>query len=95
MRTALLGERRVPPRDVLAEAVLARHYEVHPHVDVLAADPRAVGLAQAHGLSVVPWTVNTVEDARLLTGAGVRTAITDDPLLLRAALRPATALRAG
>ena len=89
VRTALLGERGVPPRDVVLGALLGGHDEVHPHVAPLGADRAAVGLARAHGLAVVPWTVNLAQDAQLLAEAGCAAAITDEPERLRRSLEPA------
>ncbi len=93
VRTALLGERLVPPRDLVEQAVAAGHDEVHPHVAALRADPGAIALARGHGLAVVPWTVNLPSDARRLAALAGNGLISDDPVLLRRSL--AGAPRAG
>lgn len=88
VRTALLGDRGVDPRQVVAQARAAGHDEVHPHVGALLADPdtldRALDLAR--GLGVVPWTANDPDGVRRLRDLGVDAVITDVPVLLGAVL---------
>ena len=89
VRTALLGERGVDPRRVVAQARATGHDEVHPHVDALLADLSA--LEAAAGLAVVPWTANDPDAVCRLADAGVGTVITDVPVLLAGVLAQHTA----
>ena len=84
VRTALLGERGVDARQVVAQAQATGHDEVHPHVDALLADLDALDLAG--GLPVVPWTANDPDAVRRLAGLGVGAVITDVPVLLAGVL---------
>jgi len=95
VRTALLGERLVPPRLLVGQAHAAGHDEVHPHITSLRADPGAVAVASARGLAVVPWTVNAPADAAQQVGLGSAAVISDDPVLLRVGLARVPARQAG
>jgi len=81
--TGLLTAPTVPAADAVHRAVAVGAAQVHPHVGPLVADPVAVRQAQAAGLGVVCWTVNSYDDVRTVDLAGVDTIITDDPAFAR------------
>jgi glycerophosphoryl diester phosphodiesterase len=91
VRTALLGCPEDRASEVLRQAAESGHDEMHPHVRSLLAQPTVVAAAEASAVTVVPWTVNTTSDMRLVQQLGVYGLITDVPATARAALSSVTA----
>jgi glycerophosphoryl diester phosphodiesterase len=54
--------------------------------EYILVTPEEVEAAHAHGIKVIVWTANTVEDWKRLIAAGVDGIITDDPAALLAYL---------
>jgi glycerophosphoryl diester phosphodiesterase len=87
VRTALLGRPGLPLGVLLRRAQRDGHEEAHAHVSDLLAGLHLVEPARRTGLYVTGWTVNGVNDLRLLAAAGVAAVITDDPASARLAVR--------
>lgn len=90
VRTALLGCAEDRASEVLQRAAESGHDEIHPHLRSLLAQPTVVAAAEASGVAVVPWTVNTTPDMRRVQQLGVHGLITDVPATARAALSHVT-----
>lgn len=87
VRTALLGQPWESGACVLRRALADGHDELHPYVGA-ALGTSLVEVAHEAGLTVVPWTVNSVRDVQRLRRAGADGVITDVPDEARAALEP-------
>jgi glycerophosphoryl diester phosphodiesterase len=85
-RTALLGRPGCLPLAVVRQALSSGHDQVHPHISDLLQDPATVAAAQAVGVAIVPWTVNSRRAIRRCADLGVAAVITDRPRTARLAL---------
>jgi glycerophosphoryl diester phosphodiesterase len=90
VRTALLGCPEDRATALLRQAVDRGHEEVHPHVLSVLAEPGVVAAARAHGVAVIPWTVNARRGVQRLEMLGAHGIITDVPATARSALTRAT-----
>ena len=86
--TAFLITRGVAIGAAVTYAREVGHAELHVPVRTILADAAdAVARCRDAGLGLVAWTVETLEEARALAGAGVDGIICDDPAAVVAAVR--------
>jgi glycerophosphoryl diester phosphodiesterase len=85
--TALLGDTFAPAAEVVRQAVVDGHDEVHLNVFSLLRAPATAAAARALGVGVTCWTVNRARHVQRLAALGVDALITDNPVAVRTMLR--------
>jgi glycerophosphoryl diester phosphodiesterase len=88
LRTGLLVDAAVDPVALLPVAAGAGHSTLHAHVSSLQgpAAAHAAGAARDHALGIVAWTVDSPDEIRRLTDAGITGIITNVPDVARSVL---------
>jgi glycerophosphoryl diester phosphodiesterase len=82
---ALLTGPALSARDALDAAIDRGLRSVHPHYSAVLRRPGVMRLADAAGVEICCWTVNSPRAARVLHRLGISAIITDDPVRLAAA----------
>jgi glycerophosphoryl diester phosphodiesterase len=85
--TALLGDTFTPAVDVVRQAVVDGHDQVHLNQYSLLRAPGVAATARSLGLEVTCWTVNRARHVQRLATLGVDGLITDKPVAVRTMLR--------